>query len=117
MVTGRCCRLSLAFSDECHEVRLESGAVFCRMPQQELDQPSFACPKMPVHPSTCETMQQGDWLPDEKLFKFFGCHGNSSNTPRRRIAIACDAVSAKAGCVSLSVWSCERNSKVRASKR
>ena len=57
MMTGRCGRLSLAFSDECHKVRLEPGTILRRMPQQELDQPSFAYPKMPVHPSTCETMQ------------------------------------------------------------
>ena len=45
------------------------------------------------------------------------CHGSSSNTPRRSVAIAWDALSASDGCVSLNPCNCERNSRVRASNR
>ena len=117
VVAGGCSRSGLAFTEQCHQIRLKAGAIVCRMPKQEFDQPSFACAKMAVHPPSGEAMKQGNRLLGEKVFEFFRSHGNSSKTPRRKTAIACDAQSARAGCVSLRVWSCERNSKVRASSR
>ena len=44
-------------------------------------------------------------------------HGSSSNTPRRRVAMAREAVSANAVCVAFRVRRCDRNSKGRSERR
>ena len=87
VVAGRVDAGLVAFTEQCQQIRLKAGAIFCRMPEQELDQPAFACAKMAVHLPSGKTMQHGKRLLGEKLFEFFGSHGfslkfNTSNTGR-----------------------------------
>src|SRR5687767_6621093 len=119
------------------QVRFKACPVFGRMTEQELNESALPRAKMPVHSAAGKTVQNAERLLGKETFEFVGSHGvslkfntsntgrahprhaydfqytrsrhgNSSRTPRRKMAIAWEAQSANAGCVSLRVWSCER---------
>jgi hypothetical protein len=71
---GQFCLPVPAILDEGDKIRFQAGAVLIRMSQEQIDQPSLSCSKMPGHTPPGESMQQRDGLFSQQTFKFFGRH-------------------------------------------
>src|SRR5690349_21864552 len=91
----------LALADQGHQIRFEALAVFRGMAEQQFDQPALPGAEMPMDSSLRQSVQKSDRLLDQEFLELVRRNGSSSSTPRRRMAIACDAQSASDGCVSL----------------
>jgi hypothetical protein len=66
--------LFLPVGDQGHEIGFESLPVLRRVAQQQLDQPSLASTKMPMHAAARETVQEAHGLLSEQTFEFVSGH-------------------------------------------
>jgi hypothetical protein len=62
------------FTDQGHQVGLKTRAILSGVAQQDLDQAAFTCAKMPLNTPARKTVEKGDRLLNQELFKFFGGH-------------------------------------------
>jgi hypothetical protein len=67
-------RPNLPLRDQHLQVGLKAGKILARILEQQFDEPSFACPEMPVNTAAGQSMQGGNRLLREKPFKFVAGH-------------------------------------------
>ena len=62
------------FLDEGGQIGFQSGAIFSRSLEEQLDELTFARTKMPTDASPCQSVQEGDRLLHQELFELVRRH-------------------------------------------